>query len=176
MPAAAARISSVTGVTSSSARTVSRDVAPSPPLTAAALTLAARDPALAHAVADGIAQLNRRLILIGLAGSELLAAGTAHGLAVAAEGFADRAYQADGRLVPRTEAHALIHDESTVLARVHSLLHEGTLTAVDGSQLHLDIDTLCLHGDTPNAVRLAHALRMMFDDSGISVRRLDHAE
>ena len=138
--------------------------------------MAARDPALAHAVADGIAQLNRRLILIGLAGSELLTAGTAHGLAVAAEGFADRAYQADGCLVPRTEAHALIHDESTVLARVHSLLHEGTLTAVDGSQLHLDIDTLCLHGDTPNAVRLAHALRMMFDDSGISVRRVDHAE
>ncbi|ULA60336.1 MAG: 5-oxoprolinase subunit A [Nitrospira sp.] len=138
--------------------------------------MAARDPALANAVAAGIAQLNRRLILIGLAGSQLLTAGTAHGLAVAAEGFADRAYQADGRLVPRTDAPALIHDESTVLARAHSLVHEGTITAIDGSCLHLDIDTLCLHGDTPGAVRLAHALRTMFADGGVFVRRLDHAD
>lgn len=137
--------------------------------------MAARDPDLADAVAAGIAQIDQRLILIGLAGSELLAAGAAHGLVVAAEGFADRAYQADGRLVPRTEAHAIIHDESTVVARAHSLVHEGTIAAVDGSLLHLHIDTLCLHGDTPGAVRLAHALRMMFDDGGISVSRIDHA-
>lgn len=137
--------------------------------------MAARDPDLADAVAAGIAQIDQRLILIGLAGSELLAAGAAHGLVVAAEGFADRAYQADGRLVPRTEAHALIPNESTVVARAHSLVHEGTIAAVDGSLLHLHIDTLCLHGDTPGAVRLAHALRMMLDDGGISVSRIDHA-
>ena len=137
--------------------------------------MAARDPDLADAVAAGIAQIDQRLILIGLAGSELLAAGAAHGLVVAAEGFADRAYQADGRLVPRTEAHAIIPDESTVVARAHSLVHEGTIAAVDGSLLHLHIDTLCLHGDTPGAVRLAHALRMMLDDGGISVSRIDHA-
>ncbi len=138
--------------------------------------MAARDPELADAVAAGIAQLNRGLILIGLAGSELLTAGTAHGLAVVSEAFVDRAYQADGRLVPRTEAHAVIHDEPTLVARAHSLLHEGTITAVDGTCLHFDVDTLCLHGDTPDAVRLAHALRTMCADGGISVRRLDHAD
>lgn len=138
--------------------------------------MAARDPELADAIAAAIVQLNRRLILIGSAGSELLTSGRAHGLAVAAEGFVDRAYQADGRLVPRTEAHAVLHDESTVLARAHALVHDGTVVAANGTMLHLHIDTLCLHGDTPDALRLAHALRTMFAESGISVRRLDHAD
>lgn len=138
--------------------------------------MAARDPELADAVAAGIAQINSRLILIGLAGSALLGAGTAHGLRVAAEGFADRAYQADGRLVPRTEAHALIHDESTVVARAHALVQEGTITTDDGAVLRLHIDTLCLHADTPGAVRLAHALRTGLADAGVSIRRLDHAD
>lgn len=137
--------------------------------------MAARDAELADAIATGIAQIDRRLILVGLAGSELLAAGTACGLVVAAEGFADRAYQADGRLLPRTEAEALIHDDATVLARARSLVDEDTVAAVDGSWLHFHIETLCLHCDTPGAVRLAHALRAMFDDRGITVRRLDHA-
>ncbi len=137
--------------------------------------MAARDRTLADAIAAGVAQIDRRLILVGLAGSELLAAGQARGLAVAAEGFADRAYQIDGRLVPREEEGALIHDESTVVSRAHSLIHEGTIPAIDSSLLHLRIDTLCLHGDTPGAVRLAHALRTMFDDGRISVVRLDHS-
>ncbi len=137
--------------------------------------MAARDPALAEAIAAGIARIDARLILVGLAGSALLAAGQAYGLAVASEGFADRGYQADGRLLPRDQEHALIHDESTVVSRAHALVHEGTIAADDGSWLHLHIDTLCLHGDTPGAVRLAHALRAMFDDGGISVIRLDHA-
>ncbi len=138
--------------------------------------MAARDPALADAIAMSMAQIDTRLILVGLAGSELLAAGKAHGLVVAAEGFADRCYQADGRLIPREQDSALIHNESTVVSRAHSLVHDDTISAVDGSWLRLRIDTLCLHSDTPNAVRLAHALRAMFDDSGISVTRLDHAE
>ena len=138
--------------------------------------MAARDPELADAVAAGSAQLNRGLILVGLAGSELLTSGTAHGLAVAAEGFADRAYQADGRLVSRAEPHAVIRNESTVLARAHSLVHGRTVVAANGTMLHLHIDTLCLHGDTPDAVRLAQALRAMFAKDGVTVRRLDHAD
>ena len=137
--------------------------------------MAARDRTLADAIAAGVEQIDRRLILVGLAGSELFAAGKARGLAVAAEGFADRAYQADGRLVPRDLEGALIHDESTVVSRAHSLIHDSTIPAVDGTLLHLRIDTLCLHGDTPGAVRLAHALRAMCDDGRIPVVRLDHA-
>ena len=137
--------------------------------------LAARDPALADAIAEAVAHIDPRLILVGLAGSELLVAGKARGLPVAAEGFADRAYQIDGRLVPRGQEGALIHDESTVVSRAHSLIHDDTIAAIDGSFLHLHIDTLCIHADTPGAVRLAHALRTMFDDGGISTVRIDHA-
>ncbi len=137
--------------------------------------LAVRNRTVADAIAVGLERIDRRLILVGLAGSELLAAGTACGLAVAAEGFADRGYQPDGQLVPRDRPGALIHDESTVVSRAHSLIHEGTLAAVDGTILHLRIDTLCLHGDTPDALRLGHALRRMLDDGQISVMRLDHA-
>lgn len=137
--------------------------------------IAARDRGFADVIAEALAQIDQKLILVGLVGSELLAAGKARGLASAAEGFADRAYQADGRLVPRDREGALIHDESTVVSRAHSLIHDGTIAAIDGTLLHLRIDTLCLHGDTPNALRLAHALRTMFDDGSISVMRLDHA-
>ncbi|MCC2639701.1 MAG: putative lactam utilization protein family [Nitrospira sp.] len=137
--------------------------------------MAARDPALADAIAAGVARLDRNLILIGLAGSELLSAGEAWGLRVVSEGFADRAYHPDGRLVPRDLEDSVIHDESTVVSRAYSLIHEGTIPAVDGSLLHFYIDTLCLHSDTPSAVRLAHALRKMFDDGDISVQRFDHA-
>ncbi|MDR4479368.1 MAG: 5-oxoprolinase subunit PxpA [Nitrospira sp.] len=137
--------------------------------------MAARDPALADVIANTIAQIDPRLILVGLAGSELLMAGKACGLSVAAEGFADRAYQADGHLVPRNQEGALIHDESTAVSRAHSLIHDNRIAAIDGSSLHLHIDTLCVHADTPGAVRLAHALRTMFDDGRISVVRLDHA-
>jgi UPF0271 protein len=137
--------------------------------------MAARDRKLADAIAAVLAQIDQRLILVGLFGSELLAAGKAQGLAIAAEGFADRAYQADGQLVPRDQKGALIHDESTVVSRAHSLIHDGTITAIDGTSLRLRIDTLCLHGDTPDALRLAHALRNMFDDGRIFVKRLDHA-
>lgn len=137
--------------------------------------MAARDRDVADAIAAALTQIDQKLILIGQVGSELLAAGRIRGLAIAAEGFADRAYQADGRLVPRDQEGAVIHDESTVVSRAHALIHDGTITAIDGTLLHLSIDTLCLHGDTPGALRLAHALRTMCDDERIGVMRLDHA-
>ncbi len=137
--------------------------------------MSVRDPALADAIAEAVAQIDPHLILVGLAGSVLLSAGRACGLQVAAEGFADRAYQADGRLVPRGEEGALIHDESTVVSRAHSLTFDDTIAAIDGSLLHLHIDTLCVHADTPGSVRLAHALRTMLDDGGMSAVRIDHA-
>ncbi|MCE3222157.1 MAG: putative lactam utilization protein family [Nitrospira sp.] len=137
--------------------------------------MAARDRRLADAIAATLGQIDQSLILVGLAGSELLTAGDAQGLAIAAEGFADRAYQADGRLVPRNQEGAVLHDESTVVSRAYSLIHDGTITAIDSTSLQLRIDTLCLHSDTPGALRLAHALRTMCDDGRIPVVRLDHA-
>ena len=136
--------------------------------------MAARDRVVADAIASALIRINRRLILVGLAGSELIAAGSAHGLRVAAEGFADRGYQANGRLVPRGQPGAIIHDEALVIERARSLAMDDRLTAIDGSRLHTHIHTLCLHGDTPDAVRLARAVRVMFDQAGLPILRVDH--
>ncbi|MBS0170299.1 MAG: LamB/YcsF family protein [Nitrospira sp.] len=136
--------------------------------------MAARDRVIADAIATAVARLDHRLIFVGLAGSELIAAGSAQGLRVAAEGFADRGYRADGSLVPREQDGASIHDEEAVLGRARSLATGGCITAIDGSVIHTHIHTLCLHADTPGAVRLAQALRTMFDEGGIAVTSLDH--
>ena len=136
--------------------------------------MAARDRVIADAVATALARLDHRLILVGLAGSELIAAGSAQGLRVAAEGFADRGYRADGSLVPRGQQGAIIHDEAMVVARAQSLVRADRIAAIDGSMLHCHIHTLCLHGDTPDAVPLAQALLVMFDEAGIAATRVDH--
>lgn len=136
--------------------------------------MAARDRAIADAIAIAVARLDHRLILVGLAGSELIAAGSAQGLRVASEGFADRGYQADGSLIPRGHDGAIIHDEATVVARAKSLTIDDRVATIDGTMLHLHIHTLCLHADTPGAIHLAQALRAMFDEDGIAVTSLNH--
>ncbi len=136
--------------------------------------MAARDRVIADAIASALARLDHRLILVGLAGSELIAAGSAQGLRVASEGFADRGYHADGSLIPRGQDGDIIHDDATVVLRARSLASGGQITAVDGSVLHTPIHTLCLHADTPGAVHLARALRAMFDENGIAVTSLNH--
>lgn len=137
--------------------------------------MAARDRALADAIARAIRSVDAGLILIGLAGSDLIGAGTAAGLRTAEEAFVDRAYRPDRTLVPRDEPEAVIHDEQTVVARALSLACEGTVSCTDGSLLSLRADTLCLHGDTPEADRLAKAVRQALTDAGIVVDRMDHA-
>ncbi len=132
-------------------------------------TMAARDRRLADAIARAVAATDRRLILVGLAGSQLIAAGQAAGLATAEEAFVDRAYRADGSLVPRDCPGALIHDEATVVARAVSLVWDGTVSSVDGHPVRLHADTLCLHGDTPGADRLACAVRNALTDAGIRI-------
>ncbi len=135
-------------------------------------TMAARDRRLADAVARAVAAADRRLILVGLAGSQLIAAGQAAGLATAEEAFVDRAYQVDGSLVPRDQPGALIYDEATVVARAVSLARDGIVPSLDGSPIRLRVDTLCLHGDTPGADRLARAVRNALTDAGIRIARL----
>jgi UPF0271 protein len=134
--------------------------------------MAARDRQLADAVARAVVAVDRRLILVGLAGSELIAAGKAAGLLTAEEAFVDRAYQPDGSLVPRGLPGAVIHEEATVLARAVSLARDGTVPSLDGPPVRVRADTLCLHGDTPGADRLARAIRKAFTDAGIRVTRL----
>lgn len=131
--------------------------------------MAARDPALAEAIAEAVYRLNPSLILFGLSGSQLIAAGKRLGLATASEVFADRAYRADGSLVPRTEANALINDEEQAARRVLQMVRQGSVTSSDGAVVPIEADTVCLHGDGARAPEFAKLLRSVLDAEGIAV-------
>ena len=130
---------------------------------------AARDPELAHCIAQAIRDFNPQLKVMGLAGSLLIEALRAEGLRALEEGFADRAYTADGHLVRRGTAGALIEDESAMLAQVLSMVKTGSVIGQDGSVCRLHVDTICLHGDGPHALEFAQALRARLEHEGIEV-------
>jgi UPF0271 protein len=132
--------------------------------------MAARDRALADAIARATRAFERGLVLFGLPGSELLRAGRDAGLAVASEGFADRAYEPDGSLTPRSRTGAVIHDAAQVVARAVRMVTEGRVVATDGSEMALRVDTLCVHGDTPGADELTRVLRAGLERAGIVIR------
>jgi UPF0271 protein len=133
-------------------------------------TMAAGDPALADAIARAVASLDRSLVLFGPPGSELLRAGRSAGLAVAAEGFADRAYEPDGSLTPRGAPDALVHDAEEVLARAVLMVREGIVIARDKTRIQLCVQTICIHGDTPGSAGLARLLRDGLERAGVGVR------
>jgi len=134
--------------------------------------MACRDRALADAIARAVAMIDRRLILFGLPGSELLRAGEAAGLPVAAEVFADRAYERDGSLASRNKPGSVIHDTEAVVARAVRMVRDRDVVAVDGSVIPLEAQTICLHGDTPGAADLARAVRSGLEKAGVEIRRL----
>ena len=138
--------------------------------------MAARDRGLADAIAAAIAQFDRSLVFFGLAGSPMLDAGRAAGLAVAAEGFADRAYEPDGSLTPRSVPGAVIHDVSAVVARAVGMARDGRIVARTGATIDLRVDTICVHGDTPGAAALARALRTGLEAAGAGVRPVSDPE
>jgi UPF0271 protein len=131
--------------------------------------MACRDRTLADAIATAVAKFDRRLILFGLPNSALLHAGKAAGLPVAAEVFADRAYEPDGSLASRRKPGSVIHDSSTVVARAVRMVREHEVVTVDGSVIALEADTMCLHGDTPGAAELARAVRAGLETAGVKV-------
>jgi UPF0271 protein len=130
---------------------------------------AAADRRVADAVARAVQRCGADLVLVGLAGSVVLDAGRAAGLAVAAEAFPDRAYEADGSLRSRRLDGAVLTDSSAVAERAVRMARDGTVVAVDGTIVRLDADTLCLHGDTPGAVEHARAVRAALGAAGIQV-------
>ncbi|MDB4948912.1 MAG: hypothetical protein JWM27_1561 [Gemmatimonadetes bacterium] len=130
---------------------------------------AARDASVADAVAQGVHLADPSLVLLGLAGSELVRAGRAAGLRVAAEAFVDRAYLPSGDLVPRSEPGATLHDAAQVAARAVRMAREGTVEAIDGTVLHVSPDSLCAHGDNPDALAIVRAVREALEAAGIAV-------
>jgi UPF0271 protein len=130
---------------------------------------AAVDAAVAEAVARAVADIDTALILFGLAGSELVRAGERAGLRVANEGFADRRYTPHGTLVARNLPDAVIADEAEAAEQAVALVQAGKIIAVDGTILDVHVDTICIHSDTPGAVRFAQLVRSRLEKSGIGV-------
>ncbi len=136
--------------------------------------MAARDARLAAAIARGVRAVDPRLILVGLAGSRFLETVRDLGQPAAAECFADRGYNADGTLVPRGYPGDLILDEGEVVARAVGLARDHALTDTTGHRIAVTPDTICVHGDTPGADKLAEAIRRALDEAGVAVEPLPH--
>ncbi|MEI5585303.1 MULTISPECIES: LamB/YcsF family protein [unclassified Agromyces] len=128
------------------------------------------DRAAAAAVAEALAAYDPAIVLLGPPAGELEAAASERGLRYAREAFIDRAYLGDGRLVPRAEAGALVHEPSAAVDRALELAETGGIAAHDGSRVDLEPDSLCLHGDTPGAVELARAVRSALAAAGHELR------
>lgn len=131
---------------------------------------AARDPHIALEIISAVQAFDSQLTLVVLAGSPMHALATSHGLKTVSEVFADRRYRSDGTLVPRSEPNAVLHAESEVLAQVLRMIQTRTLLALDNTEISIEPQTLCLHGDTPHAVQFALALRDHLKLHNIAVR------
>lgn len=133
---------------------------------------AADDDALAEAIVRAIRAFDPALALVTRAGSRMAAVARARGLRVAEEAFADRGYDAAGRLLSRSHADALLGDPQAAAIRAVTLIQTGTLTTGDGTTLHLHPQTLCIHSDTPGAEVIAAAVRAGLKAAGITLRPL----
>ncbi len=133
---------------------------------------AATNAAIADAIATGVAAVDPSLILFGLANSELIAAGERAGLRTAAEAFADRTYGPDGTLTPRSEPNALIDDQDVAVLQAIRLVTDRKVRSLDGADIDLDVDTICLHGDSPQGAAIAQATREGLEAAGIDVMPL----
>ena len=133
---------------------------------------AVANPALAAAIARAVARLDDRLILVGLAGSALVQAGRDAGLTVAEEVFADRVYEADGRLRSRRLPDAMLHDPARSAEQALRMVRDGQVVAYDGTVVPVRADTVCIHGDGPTAPPIARELRARLEAAGVAVRRL----
>ena len=135
--------------------------------------LAAKNEDVAEAIVSAVRDVDDSLLLYALAGSVLARVGEAGGLTVIQEGFADRAYRADGRLVPRSEAGAVIEDENAVREQLRHLI-DGRVRTVERTLIPVSIHTVCLHSDTPHALALAHLIRKELERARIEVLPATH--
>lgn len=130
---------------------------------------AAANPDLAAVIAEAVRSIDRNLILYGLSGSFLVTEAKKIGLQTASEVFADRTYQSDGTLTPRSRADALITDPYLAVKQVNGMIHSGTVVSVEGNQVAIAAETVCIHGDGPNAVEFAETIAESLGRSGVKV-------
>lgn len=131
---------------------------------------AAEDRQLAEDLVMIVQEFDASLALVGQSGGELFYATRQVGMRFIAEAFADRRYTSAGTLLPRNDTRAVIHDPQQALAQAMEIITDGFVTAVDGSRVPVEADTLCLHGDTPEALVFAQTLRAAFAEAGIQLK------
>lgn len=132
---------------------------------------AALDSKLAQELALILREFDPQLAVVGLAGGQLLRCAKQLGMTVIAEGFADRRYAADGTLVPRSARHAIMHDPKHAVAQSLEMICEGKVTTLEGQRIDVHVDTICVHGDTTQALNFAQALATALDKAGITINR-----
>jgi UPF0271 protein len=120
-------------------------------------------------VITAILAIDPSLVLLALAGSQIIGQARAEGLTVVAEAFADRAYTPEGNLVSRREKGAVLHDPELVAARMVRMVREGVVEAIDGTLTKIEAQSICVHGDSPGAVAMARRLRIEFEQSGLGI-------
>lgn len=138
----------------------------------ALFNMAAKNAELAAAIAEAVYKVNPELILFGLSGSELVKAGKQLGLRTANEVFSDRTYQHDGSLTPRSEALSLIKDQETAISQVVSIVKEGKVTSIQGTDVHLKANTICIHGDGETALEFAKNMMHTLTVQGIRIAKI----
>ncbi|MDD2446468.1 MAG: LamB/YcsF family protein [Tissierellia bacterium] len=131
--------------------------------------MAAKDPVLAEAIAQAVYEVDKDLILLGLANSQMINAGKKVGLRVANEVFADRAYNTDGTLVSRLIEGAVIHDKDIAISRVVRMVKEGKVEAINGEDIDIKADSICVHGDNPQAVEFVKNIRQVLEKEGVDI-------
>ena len=134
--------------------------------------MAAKNKALSEAIAKAVYNVNPELILFGLSGSELIQAGNRIGLKTANEVFADRTYQLDGSLTPRTEPNALIENDDEAVSQVITMVKEGKVKSQQGKDVELQADTICIHGDGAHALEFARHVNRSLQASEVVVKAI----
>lgn len=129
-------------------------------------------PDLAEAIIDGILDVDPDIILMALSGTYIATRAIEKGLSVAQEVFADRAYNSDGTLVNRKIPGAIIHDKEESVKRVKKMVLEGKTTTIDGKEIDIVADSICVHGDNPEAINFVKYIRQSLESEGIEFRSL----
>lgn len=132
--------------------------------------MAGKDYTLAKAIAEAVQSVDETLVLLALSGSQMIQAAKDIGLPYASEVFADRAYQSDGSLVPRTQPGAMIEDEDEAVARVIRMASEGKVMANDGTEIAIRADSVCVHGDGTKALAFVKKIGAALTAAGVEIR------
>ena len=130
---------------------------------------AVADPDLARAISEAVLEVDDKMIIVALAGSEWVEIAAEMGLRVAREAFADRAVNVDGTLVSRSQEGSVIHEVGQVVERSVRMVVDGKVTAITGEDIDIRADSLCLHGDNPGAVEMAKAVRNGLENAGVDI-------